>query len=184
MGPTFTNVSVGSVCVLWLRCMCVLSDSDQLLFGNCSLIRDLYLLPDIFCRISLFLRIVLSASLQTCFLGSQCAVPFWGLDFSLGLFCPHPPNPVSWGVSELFLFGIWFFLSAIFWRHAFRLLRYFGDTPFASCDILATRLSPLLGFFCPFLLIGRRHVVFPVYVVFSAPVGNAAFWPASGFLAY
>jgi hypothetical protein len=28
----------------------------------------------------------------------------------------------------------------------FRLLCYFGDVPFASCDILATRLSPIANF--------------------------------------
>jgi hypothetical protein len=56
------------------------------------------------------------------------------------------------------------------WRH---------PTPCWNFSVLTVGIF----LFQSFLWLGHRHVVFPIYVVFSAPVGNAAFWPTSGFLA-
>jgi hypothetical protein len=47
--------------------------------------------------------------------------------------------------------GLLFSPPAIFWRRAFRLLRYFGNAPFTFCVILATRLSASAIFW-------RRHL--------------------------
>ncbi len=44
--------------------------------------------------------------------------------------------------------GLLFSSPAIFWRRAFRLLRYFGDAPFVFCDILAA----------PSAILWRRHL--------------------------
>jgi hypothetical protein len=89
--------------------------------------------------------------LPTLFPGESASCSFLGFGFSYQRYFGDTP------FASCDILATRLSPPAIFWQCAFRLLRYFGNALFVSCDILVTSLSPLLGFFCPFLLIGRRH---------------------------